>query len=280
MIMNKKKITCTVCNYEADLYRELSEVIIYYCNNCKHFFTDQESIKNKEDYSTEYFTERHPNWFQNPDLKLWNYILKYIKKINLKSPSVIDVGCGNGDFLRYLKQRSKDIHFTGIDYKKNLSEDRINFLSGDFFNTEFKEKFDVVISLGVIEHIWDVKTYALRLSQLCKKDGLIVVMTPNSASLLFAFARYIYYFGMKSPMEGLYDKHHLNHFSKNSLEYLFKNCSLKIVENHLTQFKVSSISIPKCPLLIKAIYKLGLIILYLLEKFFWGKNKQTLIAKN
>ena len=31
---------------------------------------------------------------------------------------------------------------------------------------------------------------------------------------------------------------------------------------------------------LKAIYKLGLIILYLLEKFFWGKNKQTLMAKN
>ena len=277
--MNRRRIKCTVCNHDATYYNELKEVIIYKCKNCQHLFTDHEYIKNKEDYSSEYFTEKHPNWFENPDLKLFNFIFNYIKKKNLSSPSILDVGCGNGDFLRYLRKNSKNIKLTGIDYKKNSNQEDINFITGDIFDTKFKEQFDVVIALAVIEHIWDVKAYVMRLRELCKKDGLILVMTPNNSSLLYGFARNIYYLGMKLPMERLYDKHHLNHFTKNSLEYLFKSCSLEIIENKITQFNINSLSIPKSSFLMKIIYKFGLSLLFIIEKFFWRQHMQTIVVR-
>ena len=277
--MNKKIIKCTVCTSNAAFYRELSEVELYYCQHCSHFFTDLESIKNKEDYSPDYFTKKHPNWFENPDLKLFDYLLRCVEKTNKKEPSVLDAGCGNGDFLRYLKQKSKNFKLTGIDYYKNTPEERINFLSGDIFNTEFNEEFDVVISLAVIEHISEVRKYVERLKQLCKKDGIIIVMTPNNASLLYGLSRIIYPFGVKAPMEALYDKHHLNHFSKNSLEYLFKEHSLEVVENNITQFNFNSLSLPKSSPVMNIIYKFGLYGLFIVEKFFWKKHMQTILAK-
>ena len=276
--MKREKIKCTVCTHDASFYNKLSEVTLYYCANCKHFFTDQDSIKNKEDYSPEYFTERHPSWFENPDLKLFDFIYKYIERFNFKSPSILDVGCGNGNFLKYLKKRSNNFSLTGIDYSKNSPEENITFLSGDIFNADFKKEFDVIISLAVIEHIWSVRSYVLRLRQLCRKGGLIILMTPNNSSLLYGFARKIYHFGIKSPMEKLYDKHHLNHFSKNSLECLFKNCSLKVLENHISQFNINSLSIPKSSLLMSIIYNFGLHFIFFVEKFFWKKHMQTIIA--
>ncbi|MHC4453803.1 MAG: class I SAM-dependent methyltransferase [Planctomycetota bacterium] len=274
----KKKLQCTVCNYDARYYNKLKEFTLYYCDNCQHFFTDIESIQNKETYSQDYFKEKHSKWFENPNFQLFDYIFDRIQSTGLSYPSVLDAGCGNGNLLRYLHRKSNNIKLTGIDYKNNSSEEGINFLCGDIFDTELTEKYDVIISLAVIEHIWDVQAYIKRLSELCKGGGLIINMTLNNSSLLYGFARAIYHLGMKAPMERLYDKHHLNHFSKHSLEYLYKKSSLDIVENHISQFNIKSLSLPKSNPLMSIIYKLGLVALFISERLLDKKHMQTITA--
>ena len=41
---------------------------------------------------------------------------------------MIDVGCGNGAFLRYLKDYSSDLKLAGIDYHKNEKTEEITFI--------------------------------------------------------------------------------------------------------------------------------------------------------
>ena len=74
-----KKILCPVCDYKSSYYKKLKEVTLYICVNCKHRFTDIESIRNKETYTLEYFKEKHPNWFKNQNLELFDYIFNIIK---------------------------------------------------------------------------------------------------------------------------------------------------------------------------------------------------------
>ena len=222
MNLTNKKMSCPVCEHKAHYCKKLKEVILYYCDYCKHRFTDIDSIHNKETYSQDYFEDKHSNWFAHPNFQLFNYIFNRIKSIKLSRPSVLDTGCGNGDLLKYLKQRSSNIKLTGIDYHKNSAEEGINFLQGDIFHTKFNEQYNLVISLAVIEHVRDVQAYTVRLNELCKEEGLIITMTNNDSSLVYGVARTIYYLGLKAPMERLYDKHHLNHFSKNSFVCLHK----------------------------------------------------------
>ena len=59
-------------------------------------------------------------------------------------------------------------------------------------------------------------------------NGIIISNTINDSSIVYIAARVIHKFGLKTPMERLYDKHHLNHFSNNSLEYLHKKNSLNM----------------------------------------------------
>ena len=278
MDIAKKKLDCPVCNHEARYYNKLKEVTLYYCNHCQHRFTDVESIQNKETYSQDYFEDKHSNWFAHPNFQLFNYIFNRIKSIKLSRPSVLDAGCGNGDLLKYLKQRSSNIKLTGIDYHKNSAEEGINFLQGDIFHTKFNEQYDLVISLAVIEHVWDVQAYTIRLNKLCKDGGLIITSTINDSSLTYWVARIIYNLRMKTPMERLYDKHHLNHFSKNSLEYLHVKNSLDIIEKPYTKWPIQSVDFPESNVLVKFIYKFFLKALFICEKLL-GKNiLQTITA--
>ena len=156
MNLADKKIECPVCNYKSSFYKRLKEVTLYFCDHCKHRFTDIDSIQNKENYTLDYFKKKHPNWFKNQNFELFNYIFNIIKSTKIDSPSVLDACCGQGDLLKYLKQKSNKVNLTGIDFHKNEPEEKINFLCGDIFKTEFKEKFDVVVNLASVEHVWNV----------------------------------------------------------------------------------------------------------------------------
>ena len=275
----KNKLKCPVCDHVASYYNKLREVTLYYCDHCKHRFTDIKSIKNKETYTENYFKEKHPKWFETPNFKLFDYVFACIKLANLSHPSVLDVGCGNGDLLKYFHQKSDNMKLTGIDYQKNSAIEGINFLCGDIFDTKFSESYNVIINLAVIEHVWDVQNYIRRLRELCTDGGLIITMTQNDSSLLYGVARTIHNFGIKLPMEMLYDKHHLNHFSKNSLEYLHEKNSLSVIKNNITQLNIQSLTLPKSNALMTIIYKFILVVLFIFEKFIGKKNMQTITAR-
>ena len=262
---------CPVCEHKADYYKKLKEVVLYYCDYCKHRFTDINSIRNKETYSLDYFKKKHPNWFENQNIELFKYIFNVIKSTKLESPSVLDACCGEGQLLKYLHQKSSNFKLTGIDYHKNDAEGNINFLCGDIFKSKFSEKYDVVINIGSIEHMQNVQAYIQILSKLCKDGGLIITTTINDSSLVYGVARMIYNLRMKSPMERLYDKHHLNHFSKKSLEYLHVKNSLDIIEKPYTKWSVQSVDFPESSILLKFIYKFFLKALFICEKLL-GKN--------
>ena len=274
-----KIMNCTVCNHNVGLYKKLREVSVYFCKNCSHRFTDVESIINKESYSLEYFKEKHPNWFENQNLELFDYILNTIKSMNIDSPSILDACCGQGDLLKYFKQKSINAKLTGIDFHKNDFEKDINFICGDIFKTKFNEKFDVIVNLASIEHVQDVQNYIKVLSSLCKNGGLIITMTINDSSIVYMVSRIIYNFGMKLPSERLYDKHHLNHFSKKSLEYLHKKNSLDIINKPYTKWPMKSVDIPSNNILMESIYKFALSLLFFSEKILGKSILQTVIAR-
>ncbi len=85
---------------------------------------------------------------------------------------MLDAGCGRGDFLRHLRERRPDLRLTGIDVSPNDAVDGITFIQGDFQYYPFKEQYDVVVSLAVIEHLSDVKVFAKRVAELTRPAGI------------------------------------------------------------------------------------------------------------
>ncbi len=273
-------LKCPVCNRKSEPYKKLQEVDLYRCNNCSHCFTDIDTIINNETYSNDYFEEKHKNWFDNPNIRLFEYIYKKINALGLDNPTVLDVGCGNGDLLRYLSNKSGKMQLNGVDYHENQSEEGINFICGDIFNPKLFDQYDVIINLSVVANIWDVQSYANCLVELCKNNGLIITITINDTSVVYSVARVMYFFGIKTPMERLYEKHHLNHFSWKSLEYLFDSKPvLNFLEHDRTPDNIDAVDLPAANLLIKKFYKLSLVFLFLFGRLLNKPLSQTLVMK-
>lgn len=115
-----------------------------------------------------------------------------------KDSNILDVGCGCGHFLYYLKRKGYtnfygiDISPQQIDYcKKNISE-RVE--TTDIFDF-LKDKatiYDLISMISVLEHIPKDKILALlRLVFISlQKNGTIVVIVPNMSNPLSINSRY------------------------------------------------------------------------------------------
>ena len=69
--------------------------------------------------------------------------------------SVLDVGCGFGDYFNYLKQRGiKNVKYCGIDISNKIVDfakeknSSVNVIQGNVLDLSDDEKYDYVISLG------------------------------------------------------------------------------------------------------------------------------------
>ena len=76
---------------------------------------------------------------------------------NLENSSILDIGCGFGDFVKYLKfEGIKSFNYTGIDLVKEFidkaknehQDQNIELCVGDFLSIPFSKKFDFCIASG------------------------------------------------------------------------------------------------------------------------------------
>jgi len=127
-------------------------------------------------------------WLQN--YQFYWYITRFKKK---SYTSIFEVGCAPGN---YLINSHKKFWLTpyGIEYSeegaKKMFEnfktnkiDRSGLIQWDFFDNKFlennKEKYDIVYSIGFIEHFEDTKPVVERHFELVKKWWLVIMCIPN-----------------------------------------------------------------------------------------------------
>ncbi len=237
-------VVCPVCKSPAAFAYSHPEADIYRCQACTHAFSDQKSLRRFEEYSAEYYDAAHKNWFENPNFSLFEWIER---QIPLTAASVIDVGCGRGQFLDYLRQKRPSLRLVGVDLSTNSDRDGIQFLCGDVL--EFRlDPFDAVISLATIEHVPDPVTFASSLHDLCNPGGVAFVMTLDDGSLLYRASRAARMFGISVAFDRLYSSHHLQHFTHRSLVSLLENAGFQVRRSHHHSVPLKALDLPVSPL--------------------------------
>ena len=106
-----------------------------------------------------------------------------LKEMKWKSKRVLDVGCGTGNFA--LKAAKKGANVLGIDFaeeainiaKKTRKHPNLNFENVDVKN--IKEKFDIIVSIGTLEHMDEPFKTLKKLKLHLKPKGKIIITTPN-----------------------------------------------------------------------------------------------------
>lgn len=105
-----------------------------------------------------------------------------------KPGRILDIGCAFGFFLALAKKRGWQVY--GVEPAKKPAlfarrKYRLNILNDPVEKVSFgKESFDVVALFQTIEHLADPISVLKKIKQWLKKDGLIVISTPNQRSYL------------------------------------------------------------------------------------------------
>jgi len=101
-----------------------------------------------------------------------------------KPTKVLEVGCSNGRWLRHMQSIANyDLSLHGLDIDPSGFLDKgINFTYGDAKELPYRgEVFDIVISLGLLEHFEKHERAKIIAEQLrvTKKGGIIYNQIPN-----------------------------------------------------------------------------------------------------
>lgn len=119
------------------------------------------------------------------DAYLWPPVLRELARLPPGTPRrVFDLGCGNGIFLNELSRHGFEA--VGVDVSESgVEQGRVAFPGIDIhvgsayddLNARFGT-FPAVVSLEVVEHVYDPWQYARTLHQLLDPGGVAIVSTP------------------------------------------------------------------------------------------------------
>jgi 2-polyprenyl-3-methyl-5-hydroxy-6-metoxy-1,4-benzoquinol methylase len=226
---------CPLCNrkefrikYSVNLDKKLknmSKFKIFKCHRCKLVFSSLLDYPDQIDssYEEEYFSKYDTSLKKNPKIQTFKQALNILDNIKAKKGKILDFGCEEGNFLVLAKQRGWDVF--GLDLSKfatNIVKKRgLKVLNKTIHDAKFaKQSFDVITLWDVIEHLSNLDDIFREFRKVLKKNGLLIVRTPNEKSIfhLIAHLSYILSFKLiKLPLKSIYHTDHLYYFSKQTL---------------------------------------------------------------
>jgi 2-polyprenyl-3-methyl-5-hydroxy-6-metoxy-1,4-benzoquinol methylase len=153
--------------------------------------------------------------------------------LQTEGASILDIGCGTGDFLAAAKNKGWSV--VGIEPNenaKNLATKKVNTphtkVSSFYKNIEAllkdkgDEKFDVITMWHVLEHVYNLEEYIRNLEKLLKPNGSLLIAVPNYNSF---DAKYY------GKFWAAYDvPRHLWHFSQKSIAKLFGENNMEVIQ--------------------------------------------------
>ena len=229
--MNNK---CYLCNNLGNLIQKgvrcSSDLNVFQCNNCGLIFLSSfdhivsnfyESSNMIEQDILKDIKERVKHT-EADDERRFQYV-----RLFLQGKTLLDFGCGTGNFLRKARTVAKEVYGIEIEEKLNkyfhsLKLNVSNKLSSD-------KKYDIITIFHVLEHLCDPRQILVDLSKQLNKGGRIIVEVPNSEDALITL------YANKMFMKHFYWKCHLFYFNTKTLGMLAKQAGFKI--NYIKQIQ-------------------------------------------
>jgi len=162
------------------------------CEDCHAYFLaprpDEERLQ--QAYDVSYYGEKEEK-FEGIYEKVINYFrdlrARKISRFIPKEANILDIGCGNGNFLMSFRKFGNYSLF-GIEREGNsatraLRHTEINLTIGSLENSQFeKNTFDLITLIHVFEHLTEPRKTMDIINKIIKPGGILVMSFPNIAS--------------------------------------------------------------------------------------------------
>ncbi|CAO5683060.1 MAG: hypothetical protein HEEMFOPI_01888 [Holosporales bacterium] len=169
--------------------------------------------------------------FKN-DRVISNFFLRHLSSKSEKA--AIEIGCAPGKWLVFIK-KNLGYSVTGLEYleiaakktEENLRRQGVQgkIIKGDFLEFSTNTKYDLVYSLGFVEHFDDYHYILNKHKFLVKSGGDVIIGYPSFVGLTYFTQRLIEFFGGQAYLA----KHNLKLDKQELKEWAFKS-NMDLVE--------------------------------------------------
>lgn len=233
---------CPVCGNKKFKHLFKYDHFHYYkCKNCSFVFVNPRLNDKRCDLwynsnyynaalETEYFINSEKDSYYSVSLnkKHFEKTVNILKNARFKKNiSILDLGCGGGSFLAYLKDKLSFENLMGVDLNGKavdfaISFRKLNVQKIDANHLGKEQKFDLVISTENIEHVNDINGYISTVSSLTKKNGHLLLTTPHNDK-------------WATTLYGIHGDHycapnHLNYFNIKTLSLLLEKYDYELID--------------------------------------------------
>ena len=185
----------------SEYFNKLEVITLYKCKETQYcFFAPPELMGDSK-----FYEQISKNKWYYSTLKWENY--QSIKWLS-SDDKVLEIACGNGDFI---KEASKKVKYcVGFDINaKPLKNEKIEILNSDYI-TFFQKNttlFDVIIAFQFLEHIYNVNEFFKLVKDSLKTNGKLILAVPDNKSII-----------VKNGGPTNYPPHHMGWWTKRSLK--------------------------------------------------------------
>lgn len=199
---------------------------VYYCSKCQHRQIDYvmddgfyENTSSVQEGCKQYYGD-----LNNKE----GYIRKIKKYAHMDS--ILDVGCGQGEFLHTASRYFNNC--CGIEpflHENKFCAENIKYINEYFSSDLLIPQYDVIASFQVLEHIVDVNEFARAYHKYMKEDGIGVINVPNGNEVFM------------KPCFSQIVMQHINYFSVYSLTGLLNKNGFEIleIENDISAMEIT-----------------------------------------
>jgi len=227
-------LSCPICqsqNYTkiSNWDRRFKRLKHVRCENCslirQHPLPDEQFLKTyyAEKYRSDYQFAKFSPSAKHVEKRLVESISRFqkLKPFLSGRTKILDFGCGSGEFVKLCGEQSLEAKGfePGIGYATYAQENYgLDIISSQWQDIELREKFDIITSFHVFEHLVNPAGAIEKILGWLKDDGIIFLEVPNLENALAHKG-----FGC------LHFAHTLG-FTPESLEYLGATKNLQILK--------------------------------------------------
>lgn len=179
------------------------------------------------DVISDLYLNKEVDYFSNIRSEIKDLLPSYSKK-------TLDIGCGDGATLEWIKATKKCEKTYGIEISepsylkaKKILDKTLNANIEKEKNFFLGEKFDLILVLDVIEHLIDPWKFLNLIKMRLNDSGSIIISVPNIRHYSI-LKNLIFHGNWEYSQSGILDSTHLRFFTKKSLKLIFQKENLKI----------------------------------------------------
>lgn len=182
--ISKDEIIKKYKSYNIDVaryFKEITNIEIYKCNDTGYLFYYPLTISGDSKFY-EHF--QNFDWYYMP----WKWEHEITNKYLKDGLNLLEVGCAHGAFLKKINEKYNLNETVGLELNEsspinNTNWKIVNQCIQDY-QKENSNKYDVVCSYQVLEHIADVYGFIEAKIACLKSGGKLIVSVPNNESFI------------------------------------------------------------------------------------------------